>query len=160
MIRLVPMDEDQYSDFIKLSERDQIEGQVRVGRWRADEAEARMAELKAQFLPEDLATPDHFFWAVQYTDSGEQVGGLWVALVEEAGQRAFFVFDIQVYEPYRRRGYGTQAFLAMEEKAREMDVSSIALHVFEDNLPARAMYHKLGYSGTGSQMAKAVPRSV
>ena len=160
MIELVPMDEDQYSAFIKLSERDQIEGQVRVGRWRADEAEARMAELKAQFLPEDLATPDHFFWAVKDADSGEQVGGLWVALVEEAGQRAFFVFDIQVYEPYRRRSYGTQAFLAMEEKAREMDVSTIALHVFEDNLPARAMYHKLGYAGTGSQMAKAVPQSV
>lgn len=160
MIQLVPMNEDQYDAFMELSERDQIEGQVRVGRWRADEAEARMAELKAQFLPLGMATPDHFFWSVKDTGSGEQVGGLWFALVEEAGQRAFFVFDIQVYEPYRRRGCGTQAFRAMEEKAREMEVSTVALHVFEDNLPARAMYHKLGYAGSGSQMTKAVPRSV
>jgi GNAT superfamily N-acetyltransferase len=160
MIQLVPMNEDQHSDFMQLSQRDQMEGHVREGRWRADEADARMAELKAQFLPQGLATPDHFFWAVMDIDSGKQVGGLWIALVEEAGQRAFFVVDIQVYEPHRRRGYGTQAFLAMEEKARQMEVSTIALHVFEDNHPARAMYHRLGYAGSGSQMAKAVPQSV
>ena len=160
MIQLVPMNEDQYGAFMQLSERDQIEGHVREGTWRAEEADARMAELKAQFLPQGLATPGHFFWAVKDTDSGEYVGGLWFALAAEADQRAFFVFDVQVYGPYRRRGYGTEAFLAMEEKAREMDVSTIALHVFEDNLPARTMYRKLGYAGAGSQMAKAVPQSV
>ena len=160
MIELVPMNEDQYGAFIKLSERDQIEGHVREGTWRAEEAEAKMAELKAQFLPQGLATPNHFFWVIKDTDSGEHVGGLWFALLEEAGQRSFFVLEIQVYEPYRRRGYGAQAFLTMEEKAREMGVSSIVLHVFEDNHPARAMYRKLGYAGTSTQMAKTVPRSV
>ena len=48
MIPLVPMSEDQYAAFMQLSEGDQIEGQVRAGRWRADEAEARMAKAVPQ----------------------------------------------------------------------------------------------------------------
>lgn len=160
MIHLVPMNQEQYEALMKLSERDQIEGHVREGRWRPEEAEANMARLKAQFLPQGLATPNHFFWAVVDADSGAEVGGLWVALAEEDGQRQFFVFEIQVYESYRRRGYGTQAFLAMEEKAREMGVTSIALHVFADNHPARAMYQKLGYAGTDTQMVKVISAPV
>jgi GNAT superfamily N-acetyltransferase len=150
------MNQDQYEALMKLSERDQIEGHVREGRWRPEEAEANMARLKAQFLPQGLATPNHYFWAVEDAASGVEVGGLWVAVAEEDGKRHLWVFEIQVYEPYRRRGYGTQAFLAMEEKAREMGVTSIGLHVFADNLPARAMYRKLGYAGTDTQMVKAI----
>ena len=154
------MTEDQYEAFMQLSERDQMEGHIREGRWLPEEAEANMAQLKAQFLPQGLATPNHFFYAIVDGDSGEHVGGLWVALAAEGEARQLFVMDIQIDEAHRRRGYGTQAFLAMEEKAREMDVDIIALHVFKDNRPARAMYEKLGYAGAGGEMFKAVPRSV
>ena len=154
------MSEDQYEAFMKLSERDQMEGHVREGRWRPAEAEANMAQLKAQFLRQGLSTPNHFFHAIVDEDSGAYVGGLWFVLAEEGSARQFFVMDIQIDEAHRRRGYGTQAFLAMEEKAREMDVDTITLHVFKDNDPARAMYEKLGYAGAGGEMAKAVPRSV
>jgi GNAT superfamily N-acetyltransferase len=160
MINLVPMNQEQYEALMNLSERDQIEGHVREGRWRAEEAEANMARLKEQFLPQGLATPNHFFWAIVDADSRAEVGGLWVALAEEDGERQFWVFEIQVYEPYRRRGYGTQAFLAMEEKAREMGVSFVGLHVFADNQPARALYQKLGYTGTDTQMAKVISSPV
>jgi len=154
MIDLVPMTEEQYDAFMALSARDQWEGHVREGRWRADEAEANMALLVAQFLPQGLATPGHLFWAIEEEGSRAQVGGLWIALAEEAGARQFFVMDIQIYEPYRRRGYGTQAFRAMEDMAREMGVTAIALHVFAGNHPARAMYRKLGYAGTDTAMEK------
>lgn len=160
MIQLVPMNEDHFEAFMQLSERDQMEGHVREGRWRAEDAQVNMDRLKAQFLPEGMATPGHCFWTIEDADSGVPVGGLWVALAEEGETRQFFVMDVQIFEPYRRRGYGTEAFLAMEEKARAMDVSTIALHVFEENHPARAMYQKLSYTGTDTQMAKAVPRSV
>jgi GNAT superfamily N-acetyltransferase len=160
MIHLVPMLEDQYLAFMELSARDQMEGHIREGRWRADEAEVNMARLVAQFLPQGLATPGHLFWVIEEAGTGAQVGALWVALAQEAEARQFFVMDIQIYEPYRRLGYGTQAFQAMEEKAREMGVTSIALHVFADNHSARAMYRKLGYTGTDTEMAKAISRSV
>jgi GNAT superfamily N-acetyltransferase len=160
MIHLVPMTDAQYDGFMELSARDQMEGHVREGRWHADEAEANMDRLVAQFLPQGLATPGHTFWVIQEEGSGAQVGALWVALAEEAGTRQFFVMDIQIYEQYRRRGYGTAAFRVMEEKARELGVSTIALHVFADNLPARAMYGTLGYAGTDTEMAKAISSAV
>ena len=156
MIRLAPMTEEQYETFSQVSARDQMEGHVREGRWKAEEAEANMARLTAQFLPEGLATPDHFFYALVEKDTGALAGGLWYMLAREGETRQFFVVDIQVYEAFRRRGYGTQAFEAMEEHAREMGVSSIALHVFADNHPARAMYRKLDYAGTDTAMAKQI----
>ncbi len=159
MINLVPMNQAQYESFMELSMRDQMEGHVREGRWRAEEAQANMDRLVAQFLPQGLATPNHSFFAITEEGSGTTVGGLWYLLAEEGDTRQFFVVDIQVFDQYRRRGYGTQAFLAMEENAREMGVSTIALHVFTDNHPARAMYCKLGYSGTETEMAKAIPAS-
>jgi RimJ/RimL family protein N-acetyltransferase len=155
MIQLVPMNEDQYDAFMELSARDQMEGHVREGRWKAEEAEANMARLTAQFLPVGLATPNHFFHAIQ-DSSGTDVGGLWYMLVEEEDTPQFFVMDIQIYEAFRRRGYGTQALRVMEDNAREMGVARVALHVFADNHRARAMYRKLGYAGADTQMVKAI----
>jgi ribosomal protein S18 acetylase RimI-like enzyme len=62
--------------------------------------------------------------------------------------------DIQIYSEHRRRGYGSQAFMAMEDKVREMGIASIGLHVFKHNPSARAMYEKLGYTGTDEIMSK------
>jgi GNAT superfamily N-acetyltransferase len=156
MIQLVPMNKDRYEAFMALSARDQMQGHVREGRWRAGEAEANMARLLGQFLPEGLATPNHFFLTIEEEGSGKNAGGLWYMLTEEEGTRQFFVVDIQIYEEYRRRGYGAQAFRAMEDNAREMGVATIALHLFADNHPARAMYQKLGYAGTDTAMAKEI----
>ena len=156
MVRLVPMTEGQYEAFMRISSRDQMEGHVREGRWKAEEAEASMARLTAQFLPEGLATPNHCFYAIEEEETGVLAGGLWYMLAEGDGVRQFFVVDIQIYEAYRRHGYGTHAFLAMEDKAREMGVTTIALHLFADNHPARAMYRKLGYTGTDTSMSKQI----
>jgi GNAT superfamily N-acetyltransferase len=148
------MNEEQYEAFLVLSMHDQMQDQVQAGTWRAEEAEANMARMVEQFLPEGLATPNHFFFAIEEEGSGTNAGGLWYVLAEDAGTRQFFVMDIQVYEEYRRRGYGTQAFREMEDKAREVGVGTISLHVFEHNHTARALYEKLGYAGTGTAMAK------
>jgi GNAT superfamily N-acetyltransferase len=137
-----------------ISMRDQAEGQVQAGAWPAEQAGKNIEMLRSQFLPAGLATPDHFFFTVKEAGSGATVGGLWYMLVEEEGKRQFFVLDIQIDPAHRRQGYGSAAFQAMEDKADEMGISTIALHVFQHNLPARAMYEKLGYSGAGTMMSK------
>jgi RimJ/RimL family protein N-acetyltransferase len=65
-----------------------------------------------------------------------------------------FIYDIEIYEPFRRRGYASQALLAAEDKARELGLKAIALHVFGYNTGARALYDKLGYRVTDLTMAK------
>ena len=60
----------------------------------------------------------------------------------------------QVFPDYRRRGYATQAFQQMEEKALEMGINTISLHVFMHNHSARTLYEKLGYEGENEAMVK------
>jgi GNAT superfamily N-acetyltransferase len=154
MVQLVPMTEAEFEAFMKISMRDQAQGQVQAGTWRPEEADKNIEMLRSQFLPAGLATPNHFFFTVEETDTSAKVGGLWYVAEEGEGERQFFVVDIQVHDAYRRRGYGSQAFKAMEAKAREMGITIISLHVFKHNHPARAMYEKLGYVGTDTMIAK------
>ncbi|HSO28244.1 MAG TPA: GNAT family N-acetyltransferase, partial [Anaerolineales bacterium] len=67
-----------------------------------------------------------------------------------------FIYDFVIDEAYRRRGYGRLALLALEDKAREMGIDQIALHVFGHNHAARALYESVGYQVTNLQMAKAL----
>ncbi len=154
MLRLVPMTEAEFDGFMELSMRDQAEGHVQAGTWRADEADAQIRELRAQFLPDGLDTPNHHFFTLAEGEAGAKVGGLWFTVIEQEGERQVFVVDIQVYDAYRRRGFGTQAFRLMEGLVRELGITTVALHVFQHNHPARAMYEKLGYTGSGAMMSK------
>jgi RimJ/RimL family protein N-acetyltransferase len=156
MMRLIPMTEKEFEVFMELSMKDQAQGQVQAGVWRAEDAAANIERLRSQFLPNGLTTPNHYFFTIGDTGTGTKVGAIWYTVEDEEGQRQFFVMDIQIYEMYRRQGYGSQAFKAMEEQAREMGISTIALHVFEHNRAARAMYEKLGYTGTGVMMSKII----
>ena len=147
MVQLNPMTEQEYEDFMVISMKDQADGHVQDGEWSAEQAQENIEKLRSEFLPNDLDTPNHFFFTIMESASGVKVGGLWYLMMEEAGKRQFLVLDIQIYDGYRRNGYGSQAFQMMEEKGKEMGVSIISLHVFRQNYSARAMYEKLGYVG-------------
>jgi len=146
------MTEQEFEAFMVISMKDQAEGQVQAGEWKAEEAQGNIERLREQFLPDGLATAKHSFFTIEETNTGAKAGGLWYMVAEEEGKRQVFVVDIQIYEAYRRQGYGSQAFLAMEEKARDLGISTISLHVFKHNHAARGMYEKLGYGGiSGSE---------
>lgn len=77
---------------------------------------------------------------------GEAVGALWY--LREENPRSAFIANLVVWEPHRRQGYGRQIMLAMEDEARRNNLPTIALHVFAQNTPARALYEQLGYTVT------------
>jgi ribosomal protein S18 acetylase RimI-like enzyme len=72
------------------------------------------------------------------------------------GQTFAFIYDIIIFEEYRRRGYGEATMLAVEEKVREQGLNSIALHVFGHNHAAKTLYEKIGYEITDINMMKKV----
>ena len=154
MIRLVPMKKKDFESFMEISMKDQMQGQVRAGVWSAEEAPANMDKLRRQMLPDGISTPGHHFFSVEEPASGDMIGALWYMIVEDEGDRQVFVFDIQIDNDHRRHGYGSQVFKAMEEDVKTQGINTISLHVFEDNLPARAMYKKLGYHGTTTMLSK------
>jgi RimJ/RimL family protein N-acetyltransferase len=52
------------------------------------------------------------------------------------------------------KGYGKQALAAMDDRLRSMQVQSVALHVFGDNITAQELYKKMGFEITGIHMQK------
>jgi len=61
-----------------------------------------------------------------------------------------------VEEMFRGRGYGRSIMLLLEEKAREMGLKSLGLHVFGSNQVARRLYEAVGYEVTNVNMKKTL----
>ncbi|NLX08324.1 MAG: GNAT family N-acetyltransferase [Chloroflexi bacterium] len=153
-MRLVPMTEADYAAYLERLLPEYAAEHVRAGNWPAEHAET-MAQAQLQaILPDGLHTPDHYLYLLRVEGETDPVGQLWLGVMRQGGAPRAFIYDIEIYERFRRRGYATQALQAAEAQARELGLSSIALHVFGHNTGARALYEKQGYAVTDVVMAK------
>ncbi|HEX9095919.1 MAG TPA: GNAT family N-acetyltransferase, partial [Candidatus Dormibacteraeota bacterium] len=80
-------------------------------------------------------------------------GMIWLGVVQKPTPSAF-IYNIEIYPQFRRRGYAEQAMLKLEEEVRRLGLEAIRLHVFGHNTAARPLYEKLGYLPTNIQMLK------
>lgn len=156
MIRLQPMNETEYQEYLAISIADYAQENVKAGRWNSEEALQKATQEYADILTDGLNTRNQYLFTIIDEQTGTTVGMLWFAATERANEQVAFVYDVIVYEQFRRLGYGEQAFLALETKARELGLKKIGLHVFGHNAAARAMYEKLGYVVTNVQMSKSL----
>ncbi|WP_103508439.1 GNAT family N-acetyltransferase [Streptomyces sp. SM13] len=109
----------------------------------------------AAHLPDGLATEGVRFDVLVH--AGEVVGHVWVALRElPPGGPAGFVFDVEVREEHRGRGYGRALMLVAEDITRACGADRLGLHVFASNTPALRLYESLGYTTTRYNLAKAL----
>jgi ribosomal protein S18 acetylase RimI-like enzyme len=67
-----------------------------------------------------------------------------------------FIWDLEIFPEYHRKGYGKEAMICLEAKIRELNLSRIGLNVFGHNDPAIHLYKKLGYQTTSMVMEKSV----
>ena len=156
MIQLNPLSEDDFQAHLALLIPEYAQEHVAAGNWPAEEAEEKAAQQIQQLLPQGLATPGHYWLGIYAEELGKKVGLFWLAVKEQRQPPTAFIYDFVIDEPYRRRGYGRLALRALEDKAREMGIGQIALHVFGHNHAARALYEKAGYEVTNLQLAKKV----
>jgi ribosomal protein S18 acetylase RimI-like enzyme len=157
MVELIPMTEDEFQMFLAYSIQNYAHEHVTGGIWSEEEALQKATDEFQGYLPQGLNTPGHYLTMVVDDALEKSVGILWFAVSEKVGQQQAFVYDIEIFQEYRRQGYGTLAFRELENRARELGVSSIALHVFGHNFGARNLYEKLGYVATNIQMVKKLP---
>lgn len=155
MTQLVPMAEEQFEQFLSYAIKEYAEDHIKGGRWTAENAYEESRKEFAHYLPEGLQTPDHYLYSIYDEQRDAHVGMLWFARITR-GEPMAFVYDIRIDEAQRRHGYGSQAFQLMEEKVRELGLSSIGLHVFGHNKGALQMYEKLGYVPTNINMRKTL----
>ena len=155
MIRLVPMTEEDYHQFLQHSIKNYAEEKTKAGNYKAEDALQQAEKEFQELLPEGKETPNQYFYNIE-NESGQKVGIMWVATHEFRGQREAFIFDVEIYEEYRRQGYAQQAFTLLEDKVRELGLNKISLHVFGHNHAARVLYEKLGYQITNISMSKKI----
>jgi len=95
-----------------------------------------------ELLPDGSASPGHHLWSA--VDGDTVVGILWI---HAEGAKAF-IYDIEVREEQRRRGYGQEMLDAGAAAAVQLGARTLGLNVFGHNDGARALYTRAGYDTT------------
>ena len=154
MTVLCAMPADAFAAYLEKSVVEFAAEKVKAGSWPAESAlDTSRAEF-AKLLPQGSATPDNYLFEIKDAADGPALGVLWLAAIDRSGFRSAYVYDLSIKPEWRRQGHAQRAFKAMEQKARELGLNSIGLHVFGHNPNAQALYAKLGYAVTGINMAK------
>lgn len=151
-IRFTPMTGEEYQTYLELIVPDYAHENVTAGYWDEAEALERSRQALASLLPEGVNTPGHYLYIVR--DEKQRVGVVWFQARTDQPIKSGFVYDIAMDEDQRGKGYGKAAMLLLEEKAREMGLTQIGLHVFAHNAVAKGLYEKLGYEVTSQNMVK------
>ena len=121
-----------------------------------DEARAAARRGAAKFLPDGLDTAGQHLLAAE-NEAGQVVGNAWVG--PDPGRTAAsagWLYDINVFEPFRRSGYGTAILAAVEELVAREGMTALGLNVVGDNEAAIALYRGCGYAVSSMSMRKTV----
>ena len=148
MVKLEPIQQEDFERYLEDEIRDYAEGHVRNGNWPAEGALERSRKEFESLLPDGIHSKDQYLYSIVNEDN--KIGLLWVQVKDQKA----FIYDFVIDEAFRGKGYGKQALIAMDEKLKSMNVESVGLHVFGDNIAAQELYKKMGYQITGIHMKK------
>lgn len=155
---LRPMNESAYPAFFDQAVNGYAEENVASGRWAAAEAVELARSETERLLPLGIATPDHHLYEIRPHADEQAVGFLWAAAMHRGTRKVAFVYQLHVFEPFRRQGHGRAALVEFERMATEMGFHGIALNVFGSNAAAQALYRSLGFITTSISMHKDLSR--
>jgi ribosomal protein S18 acetylase RimI-like enzyme len=149
MVKLEPIQQEDFERFLERGIREYAEDHVRNGNWPAEGALEKSRKEFEHYLPDGIHSKDQYLYSI-IDDSGNKIGVLWVQVKDQKA----FIYDFIIEEAFRGKGYGKQALMAMDEILKSMNVESVGLHVFGDNITAQELYKKMGYQITGIHMKK------
>ena len=148
MIKLEPIQRKDFERFLESEIRGYADDHVRNGNWPVEGVLERSVKEFETLLPDGIHSKDQYLWSI--VDQENKFGMLWVQIEDQKA----FIYDFVIDEALRGKGYGKQALTAMDEKLKSLNVESIELHVFGDNITAQELYKKMGYQITGIHMKK------
>jgi ribosomal protein S18 acetylase RimI-like enzyme len=129
---------------------------VQDGRWSLAESIDKSRQAHAALLPQGLATPGQFFVHLHDDATGQRVGALWWSEGDKGGQSEAYVYNVEIDEAARRRGFARAAFAELERVAREHGMQQVGLHVFGHNTGARRLYDTLGFEPASITLRKVL----
>jgi ribosomal protein S18 acetylase RimI-like enzyme len=147
---------EEYEAWLIASGEEYVNDIVASGAMSREAAEEKNRLEATDLLPQGLDTPGHLIWMVEA--GGETVGWLWLGLEKPRDPQdgVGFIYDIQIHEQFRGRGYGRLAMHCAEEEARNRGLRELALNVFGQNGVARSLYASSGYREVSVQMRKVL----
>lgn len=154
MVHLVPMQESELQAYLDQSIPNYAADNVKAGYWSQEEAMQKSRDTFERLLPDGVDTKNQYLYKIEDAEAGHAVGIIWLNARIDMPQPSGFIYDIEVREEFRGKGFGKEAMLAIEEKARELGLSSISLHVFAHNAVAKSLYEKIGYVVKSQNMTK------
>jgi ribosomal protein S18 acetylase RimI-like enzyme len=154
MVKLEPIEQEDFDRFLESEIRNYANEHVRNGNWPAEGALERSKKEFESLLPDGPSSKDQYVWSI-VDEENIKIGVLWVQV---RNQQAF-IYDFVIDEIFRGKGLGKQALTAMDEKLKAMNVKSVGLHVFGDNIGAQELYKKMGFEITGIHMKKYLRQS-
>lgn len=149
-LELRPMSSEEFDAFFAHAVEDFAAILVDTG-LSPEAAAERSAAQTAQLIPSGQESPGMEFFTGWVGDTA--VGLLWL----DVGRRMAFVYNVEVVESQRRRGYGAALMNAAALWSRAHDHPVLGLNVFAHNPGAKALYDKLGYQVTVDYRTFDVP---
>ncbi|MBP8661285.1 MAG: GNAT family N-acetyltransferase [Mesotoga sp.] len=156
MVRLEKMAAEDFDTYIEKLTANYAKDNVRSGRWTREEALEKSVSQINSLLPEGIKTQNHVFFSIVDEGTGDVVGYIWLHIAPGEGLKKAFIYDLIIFDKFRKRGYGRAALVALEEYAKEKGIASISLHVFAHNAAALSLYRKMGYEVTSMNMTKNI----
>ncbi len=154
MVSLVPLTESEFEAYLEVSIREYAQEHVKAGNFKPETALEQAQKQLERILPDGFSTEGHFFNSIEDDSDQTKVGILWYAIDDQGRGKRVFVYDIVIFEEYRRQGYGLKTFKLLEDVVRKLGLAEISLHVFGHNQLARKMYKKLGFIETDLILSK------
>jgi len=155
-IRLLPMTPEQLSTFLEEDIPRYAADNMQAGFLPESDALQRAQESFDRFLPKGVETPGQYLFLIHDTEASLNVGMVWVGAQPDGAEHLGFIYNLYIAERYRRRGFARQAVLHVEQHARQLGWTSLGLHVFGDNAPARKPYASPGYEVLSMNIFKAI----
>jgi len=156
MVKLENMSPADFDAYLEKLTANYAKDNVRSGRWTREEALEKSMNQINTLLPRGIDTQDHVFFSILDEGTGERAGYIWLNIAPGEGPKKAFIYDLIIFEEFRKTGYGRAALAALEEYAKEKRIASISLHVFAHNAAAVSLYRKMGYEVTSMNMTRNV----
>ncbi|MDH2906141.1 MAG: GNAT family N-acetyltransferase [Methanomassiliicoccales archaeon] len=158
MVTLLPLSPPEFDDYLNDSIRNYAAEKVRAGTWTEAGADVLSKEAFDQLLPQGLDTEHQHLYSIVDEASRNKVGMVWIGVKDRSPVPGAWIWDIIIYEQYRRRGYATETLHALDRLLQTMNIDSLSLHVFGHNAGALSLYEKNGFRPTDITMTKKIGR--
>ena len=156
-MRFAPLTREQSASYLPHSQRGFADDLVRAGALDGDRA-LRTAVADYASLDDEGTT---YVAGYADVDGTEQ----WVGVIGWAlkgfdtdhAERTLYVYDLEVFEPFRRRGFGEGLLSFAAGEAERAGADAVRLTVWEGNDGAKALYRRLGFVDENARMRMRLP---